>query len=117
MRAESLRTRRGTIQKLKLLVVAAGALLVSVLLMLLPEGPSPPSTPPAPVPPVGVRVLGVVEPPAVEVDEPGGLLLLLLPVPAELWGEKRCTQVNNMMVIICNTPKDVNSSLHHELEN
>jgi len=63
-------------QKLRLLAVAP---LVSVLLMLLPEGPSPPSTPPV----VGVRVLGVVEP-DVENDEPGLLLLLLLLVPAAL---------------------------------
>ena len=59
------------------------------VLMLLPEGPSPPSTPPVPV--VGVKVLGVVEPELepeletepepgvvdVDVDDPGGLLLVL----------------------------------------
>ena len=54
--------------------------LVSVL-MLLHEGPSPASTPPVPV--VGVKVLGVVEPELepgvvdVDVDDPGGLLLVL----------------------------------------
>lgn len=77
-------------QKLRLLAVAP---LASVLLMLLPEGPSPPSTPPVLLPVVGVRVLGDVEPGAVEDDEPALLLLLLLlVVPAALIRrEKRCT--------------------------